>query len=203
MAHGDLARGQKKGFHRGVIFGFFDESGFSDRPHVVRTWSVRGETPIIRSAGGWKRVTAAGMVIFNAKSKRTNACAWIFRKGMRKEKMLAILKDIKKKYRRHQFVLLWDSLPAHKARIVTRFVEANRAWLRAIRFPSYAPEFNPQEYVWSGTKRKDFGNYCAPSLKSLHRRVRRTLTKRSRERTFLRGCLKASGLFTARELGEG
>lgn len=186
-----------------MIFGFFDESGFSDRPHMVRTWSVRGETPIIQSAGGWKRVTAAGMLVFNTRSKRTHTCAWIFRKGMRKEKMLAVLKDIKKKYRRYCFVLLWDSLPAHKAKIVTRFIEANRLWLTAIRFPSYAPEFNPQEYVWSGTKRKDFGNYCAPSLQSLHRKVRATLKRRSRESTFLRGCLKASGLFTARELGEG
>lgn len=143
------------------------------------------------------------MLVFNARSKRTHTCAWIFRKGMRKEKMLAVLKDIKKKYRRYCFVLLWDSLPAHKAKIVTRFIEANRSWLTAIRFPSYAPEFNPQEYVWSGTKRKDFGNYCASSLQSLHRKVRATLKRRSHESTFLRGCLKASGLFTARELGEG
>jgi len=143
------------------------------------------------------------MTVFNAKTKRTSALSWLLKRSMRKEKMLSLLKDLKKKYHRYQFVFLWDSLPAHKAKIVMRFVEENRAWLTTVRFPSYAPELNPQEYVWSGTKRKDFGNYCAPNIHSLHGKVRRVLKKRAGEPSFLRGCIKASGLFTARELGEG
>lgn len=198
-----MACDKKRGYKRGVIFGFFDESGFSDRPHVVRTWGICGTTPIIKSAGGWKRITAASMITFNTKTKRTSSPVWIFRKGMRKEKMLSILKDVKKRYGRYLFVLLWDGLPAHKAKIVTKFVESNRAWLTAVRFPSYAPELNPQEYVWSGVKRADLGNFSPPTLASLHGKVRRTLRKRSKEAPFLKGCLKASGLFTARELGEG
>lgn len=186
-----------------MIFGFFDESGFSDRPHVVRTWGLKGQTPLIQSAGGWKRLTAAGMTVFNARTKRTSALFWLLRRGMRKEKMLSILNDLKKRHRRHRFILLWDSLPAHKAKRVARFVEDNRTWLTAVRFPSYAPELNPQEYVWSGTKRKDFGNYCAPSLSSLHGKVRRALKKRAGESAFLKGCIRASGLLNARELGEG
>lgn len=186
-----------------MIFGFFDESGFSDRPHVVRTWGLKGQTPLIQSAGGWKRLTVAGMTVFNARTKRMTSLFWLLKKSMRKEKMRSILDDLKKRYHRHHLILLWDSLPAHKAKIVMRFVEANSAWLTAVRFPSYAPELNPQEYVWSGTKRKDFGNYCAPSIQSLHGKVRRVLKKRAGKPAFLRGCIKASGLFTARELGEG
>jgi putative transposase len=186
-----------------VIFGFFDESGFSDRPHVVRTWGLKGQTPLIQSAGGWKRLTAAGMVVLNAKTKRTSALFWLLQKGMHKEKMLSILNDLKKKYRRRRFTLLWDSLPVHKAKIVTRFVEENSSWLTDVRFPCYAPELNPQEYGWSGMKRKDFGNYCAPSIQSLKGKVRRVLKKRASERAFLRGCIKASGLLNAGELGEG
>ena len=125
-------------------------------------------TPVIASAGGWKRITAAGMVTFNTKTKRTGAPVWIFRKGMRKEKMLSILKDIKKRYSRYQFVMLWDSLPSHKAKMVMKYVEENKRWLTAVRFPSYAPELNPQEYVWSGVKRSDLGNYTPPTIQSLH-----------------------------------
>ena len=145
----------------------------------------------------------AGMVTFNTKTKRTGAPVWIFRKGMRKEKMLSILKDIKKRYSRYQFVLLWDSLPAHKAKMVMKYVEENKRWLTAVRFPSYAPELNPQEYVWSGVKRADLGNYTPPTIQSLHRKVRRTLKRRSHQSKFLKGCIEGSGLLTARELGEG
>ena len=199
----DLARGQKKGFKNGVIFGFFDESGFSDRPHVVRTWGLKGQTPIIRSKGGWKRLTAAGMIALNARSRRIRGIAWLTKRGMRKEKILRILGDLKKRYRDKHLVLLWDGLPAHKANIVKRFVEENQNWLLVLRFPAYAPELNPQEYVWSGTKRSDLGNTCLASLPQLRGKVYRSLKRRGRNTSFLRGCLKASGLFTARELGEG
>ena len=185
-----------------MIFGFFDESGFSDRAHVVRTWSVRGHTPIIRSKGGWKRLTAAGMITLNVRSKRTKALAWISKRGMRKEKVVAILRDLKRRYRTRRLVLLWDGLPAHKAGVVQRFIEENERWLTVIRFPAYAPELNPQEYVWSGTKRADLGNTCLDTLAQLRGKVYRSLTRRSRNGSFLRGCLKAAGLFTARELGE-
>jgi len=117
--------------------------------------------------------------------------------------MLSILKDLKKRYSRYQFVLLWDSLPAHKAKRVMEYVEENKRWLTAVRFPSYAPELNPQEYVWSGVKRADLGNYTPPTIQSLHGKVRRTLERRSHQSKFLKGCIAGSGLLTARELGEG
>lgn len=186
-----------------MIFGFFDESGFSDRPHVVRTWGLRGQTPVIRSRGGWKRITVAGMVALSTRTMRIRSLAWISKRSMRKEKVLAILRDLKERYRKGHLVLLWDGLPAHKANIVKCFVEENAQWLTVIRFPAYAPELNPQEYVWSGTKRSDVGNTCFSSLTELRGKVYRSLKKRSRNAPFLRGCLKASGLFNARELGEG
>lgn len=157
----------------------------------------------MRSKGGWKRITAAGMILFNTKSKRTNALAWLSKRGMRKEKLLSILKDIKRRYGRKHFILLWDGLPAHKAKIVQTFIKENTAWLIVHRFPAYAPEFNPQEYLWSAVKRKDMGNYCPSTSAELRSKVYRTLKKRRRASSFLRGCIKAAGLFTARELGEG
>ena len=117
--------------------------------------------------------------------------------------MLSILKDIKKRYSRYQFVMLWDSLPSHKAKMVMKYVEENKRWLTAVRFPSYAPELNPQEYVWSGVKRSDLGNYTPPTIQSLHGKVRRTLKRRAHQSKFLKGCIEGSGLLTARELGEG
>jgi transposase len=185
------------------VFGFFDESGFSDRPHIVRTWGMKGHTPVIRSHGGWKNVTAAGMIVFNTRTKRTQALSWISKKSMCKEKLLDILHTLKKKYHTQHLILLWDGLPAHKATIIRHFVEENTSWLTVIRFPAYAPELNPQEYLWSGTKRADMGNICMDSHKALRGKVYRSLKKRSCNKAFLRGCIKASGLFTARELGEG
>ena len=128
--------------------------------------------------------------------------AWLSKRGMRKERVISILEDLKKKYGKKRFVLMWDGLPAHQAKIVIRWIEDNDSWLRAFRFPAYAPELNPQEYEWSALKRKDMGNYCPLTTGRLRAKVYRSMRKRSKEQKFLRGCLKASGLFTAKELGE-
>ena len=185
-----------------MIFGFFDESGFADKPYVARSWGLRGHTPIIRSRGGWRRVTAAGMITFNARTKRKITLAWLMKRGMRKEKLLSILCELKHRYGRKHFVLLWDGLPAHKAKIIQKFIMENNSWLTVYRFPAYAPELNPQEYLWSAVKRKDMGNYCPPNSAALHSKVYRSMKKRKKSSSFLEGCLKASGLFNAKELSE-
>ena len=37
----------KKGLQIDALLGFLDETGFSDRPTVRRTWAQKGKTPII------------------------------------------------------------------------------------------------------------------------------------------------------------
>ena len=86
--------------------------------------------------------------------------------------------------------------------MVRRFIEENTLWLQVFRFPAYAPELNPQEYVWSAVKRKDMGNYCPKATAHLRSKVYRSLRKHQHASSFLRGCLAASGLFNAKELGE-
>ena len=142
------------------------------------------------------------MITFNTKTKRTTALAWLSKRSMRKEKLLTILGNLKRRFKKKRFVMLWDGLPAHKAKVVQRFIEENRSWLSVHRFPAYAPELNPQEYLWSGVKRKDMGNYCPKTTWNLRSKVYRSLRKRQNARSFLRGCLKASGLFSVKELGE-
>lgn len=142
------------------------------------------------------------MICLNTKSKRTTALAWLSKRGMRKEKLISILKDIKRRYDKKRFVLLWDGLPAHKAKIVQAFIKGNTSWLTVHRFPAYAPELNPQEYMWSAVKRKDMGNYCPNGSRQLRSKVYRSLQGRKNKQSFLRGCLKASGLLYAKELGE-
>jgi transposase len=159
-------------------------------------------TPIIKSRGGWRRITAAGMITLNTKSGRTSALAWLSKRGMRKEKAIWILNNLKRRYGRKHLVLMWDGLPAHKAKVVQTFIKENSSWLTVHRFPGYSPELNPQEYVWSAVKRKDMGNYCPKDSVKLRSKVYRSLKGRKKSQSFLKGCLKASGLFNAKELGE-
>jgi transposase len=143
------------------------------------------------------------MIVFHTKTKRVRSFAWLSKRSMRQEKILTILRDLKRRYARKHLVLFWDGLPAHRANRVRRHITENNSWLTVHRFPAYAPELNPQEYLWSAVKRKDMGNYCPQKPVQLTGKVYRSLRKRQNSSAFLKGCLKASRLFSAKELGEG
>jgi len=43
---------------------FIDESGISQRPHRVRTWSRRGQTPILQYNFNWDTLSAVAGITF-------------------------------------------------------------------------------------------------------------------------------------------
>jgi transposase len=49
--------------------------------------------------------------------------------------------------------LVVDGLPAHKTKLVKRYVESTKGRLSLHFLPGYAPELNPDELVWSHVKR--------------------------------------------------
>ncbi|MEV7013921.1 transposase [Streptosporangium sp. NPDC051022] len=49
-------------------------------------------------------------------------------------------------------MLVWDNLTSHKDALMRSLI-ATRPWLTVFYLPSYAPELNPVEAVWSHFKR--------------------------------------------------
>lgn len=199
-----MAEHKKGGLKSKATFAFFDEAGVSDKPFVTTTWGKRGKTPRISSAGGWKTRSLMGMILFSGHRKQTGNYVWIKRSSVKKEDILSMLSDIKKKHGGTDtpFILLWDGLAAHKANVVQEFIVANSSWLSVHRFPAYAPELNPQEYQWSSLKRKDLGNYCPETMDDLERKARNGIRRMKNDSELLKGFLKKSGLWGVKELGE-
>ena len=45
---------------------FIDETGLSERPHRVRTWALRGQTPVLQMHFNWHQLSAiAGLTFWN------------------------------------------------------------------------------------------------------------------------------------------
>jgi transposase len=102
----------KRAKKRGAEIFFWDESGFRSDSVQGKTWGVKGQTPIISVPGTRQSVSAASAV--NAKGGFW--CA-TYKGGMNAELFIALLKAMM--FRRKKPVLLiLDSLPAHKAKIV-------------------------------------------------------------------------------------
>lgn len=61
------------------------------------------------------------------------------------ESLIEFIRELRRHFRGEQVILLWDGLPSHRSRMMTRFLAEQRHWLEVRRLPAYAPELNPAE----------------------------------------------------------
>ena len=195
MEENNLAQAVKKGALLRAVFCFYDESGFSERPTVRRTWAPKGKTPIIRSTGSWKNISATGIVATDAKMKHVRAFCTFKKGAVRKENTLLTLRHLLRHIQK-PIALFWDGLAQHRAKIVREFLakHSNRFVITEC-FPSYAPELNPQEYIWAASKTKDMANFCPNDDSDLLCRAQKSIRRIQKSPHILRGALKKSGLF--------
>ncbi|MCK9923326.1 transposase [Frankia sp. AgPm24] len=91
-------------------------------------------------------------------------------------------------------VLVWDNLNIHRCAEMLAFIAANALWLTVIRLPSYSPELNPVEGVWSLLKRGEIANRVLVDVDHLTGLVRRGLRRVGHHPDLLEGCLAGTGL---------
>lgn len=190
-----VAETPKKGAWLNATFCFYDESGYSERPVVRRTWGTRGETPIVRSTGSWNNISATGILATDAQMRRVRAFCALKRGSVKKEDTLLTLRHLAR-HVQGRIALFWDGLAQHRAQIVKVFLAKQRKrFVMVERFPAYAPELNPQEYVWASSKTKDLAGYVPETTDELLRRARKSIRRIQRSPDILKGALRASGLF--------
>jgi len=86
-----------------------------------------------------------------------------------------------------------DNLNIHLAPELADFARENKDWLRVFQLPSYAPELNPAEGIWSLLKRA-IASFAAAGLDGLVRIVKRKLKKIQYRPHLIDGCLAGTGL---------
>lgn len=98
---------------------FVDESGLSERPHRVRTWSPRGQTPVLQYSFNWQGLSAlAGITIWHFYFR-------LFLGSIKAPQVIQFLEHLQ----RHiggRLTIIWDGLPAHRSRLVRAFVAGQR-----------------------------------------------------------------------------
>ncbi|MEE1767972.1 transposase [Streptomyces sp. JV185] len=88
-------------------------------------------------------------------------------------------------------VLVRDNLRTRLMPQMKELIPANEDWLTVFHFPSYAPDLNPQEGVWS-VANGTIGNLAAANLDQLVAAVKRSLEKTQYRPHLIDGCLSRS-----------
>ena len=176
------------------MLAFWDESGISQRATVRRTWAPQGHTPVITSAGSWRSRSVIAIITCTSRGRKPKLFLRIFPHAIKHPDVIRGLKEFRRHAQR-RVILLWDGLMPHRARSTNEYLKAQRHWLRTYRFPPYAPELNPPEYLFSASKSKDLAGLYVDTIDDIDGHIRNSKRRLQRRPDLLTGFLKASGLF--------
>jgi transposase len=195
LAEVPLAPDQKKARATSALLIFLDESGFSERPSVRRTWAPRGQTPILIAPFNWKRLSAIASLITTPEARRVGLCLRLEPGTVKQPQVLAYLKVLKRHVCRRKVILLWDRLPAHRGAKVQEWIAQESSWLTMEYLPPYAPELNPVEYFWSHLSRTDLAQFVGENLNAVRSQARKAACRVRHRPELGKAFLKHSGLF--------
>ena len=142
-----------------------DEARVRSDPVLGRSWELRGQTPEVPTSGqrpsvnALAAVTARGEFWFEIYTHRLNAAA-----------LVELLRRFMRGRKNRDFLVL-DGHPAHRARIVSDYVQRLRGRLELYFLPGYAPELNPDEFAWNHLKRPGVSQKPLRQGESLRSRV--------------------------------
>lgn len=132
----------------------------------------------------------AGLILFTAQGNNPRAMFRLQPGSMDGDDFIALLKDVKVEMHGKKLLLIWDGLPAHRAKKVVAYIKSQRHWLRVERYPAYAPELSPVEFMWAPMKNKDLAQVPPKGLWHLKRVIRKAFRRMKRNKILLKNCLR-------------
>ncbi|MFC4612258.1 transposase [Streptomyces maoxianensis] len=137
------------------------------KPHRSRTWAPRGQTPVVPVRGASRgRISLAALACY----KPGQTSRQFYRPRVQSHLKGAHQGFTWKDYRdlvvrAHlqlggPIVLIWDNLNVHRSAGMRQYA-ADHDWLTVIQLPSYAPQLNPVEGIWSLLRRSCTANVCS------------------------------------------
>jgi transposase len=165
----DYPKLRNRAKRRGADLFFLDEAGIRSDGPLQRTWGAKGQTPIVKTSGqrqsvnAISAVTARGAFWYSVYTGRLNAARFI-------EFLKAFMR-----HRHRPVFLVLDGLPAHKAKVVAAYVQSLQGKLELHFLPGYAPDLNPDEFVWNHLRQHGTTKTPLRKNESLRTRVEQNL----------------------------
>src|SRR5258706_6946644 len=168
-----MAPGKKNAARLGAHIVFADESGFLLIPSVVRTWARQEKAHIHRHRQGRRdKISVISGISLSPKRQRVGLYYLLFFENIGQQEVCIFLREVLRNLRGPVIVLL-DNSSTHKGEPLQKLL-GQHPRLRIKHFPSYAPELNPDEGVWSLAKR-ELSNSCPKDVDELMEDIIRSI----------------------------
>ena len=134
-----------------AIIYFEDESGIRSDFHSGKTWAPKGQTPIIQATGA-----RFGLNMIAAVSGRGQMKFMIVQGTVTAAQICEFLNRLMHDHEQ-KVILIWDGHPTHRSKKVKKCIGSFEGRLEIYTLPSYSPELNPSEQVWTHVKSNGVG----------------------------------------------
>jgi transposase len=126
------------------------------QPLVRRTWGPKGERPAMYCWDRRDRLSVIAGLTLSAGRRRVGLYFAIHAANVKTAEVEAFVRQVRRQVGRPLIVVM-DRLPAHRS--AARRLAANPESYQIEWLPSYAPQLNPVEPMWSKTKYGDMANF--------------------------------------------
>ena len=172
---------------------FLDEAGFQSDPPLGRTYGLKGKPPVVKTSG-----QRQSLHVISAVNARGEFWAATYTGKLNAEAFVMFLKNFIKG-RAGKIFLVIDGHPAHKANLVGRYVAGLRGRLELVPLPTYAPDLNPDEFVWSHMKKNGVSKKPLKKNESLRDRVEEDIVDIQGNRALVRSFFCAESVCYAKD----
>ena len=179
---------KKKAKKLGARIFFLDEAGFQSDPPLGRTYGLKGHTPVVKSSGQRQSIN-----VISAVNAAGAFWAATYTGKLNAEAFVTFLRDFMKGQRTKVFLVV-DGHPAHKANLVKAYVAELQGRLELYFLPPYAPDLNPDEFVWNYMKNTGVSKKPLKKNESLRERVEADLVAISQNKSLVASFFKAASV---------
>lgn len=159
---------------------------------MVRTWAPQGQTPIHRHRQGRRdKISVISGVSVSPRRHRLGLYYLLFYDNIGQDEVAVFLRELLRHLRGPVIVLL-DNSSTHRGAPIEQLLRQHSR-LRIEHFPSYAPQLNPDEGVWSLAKR-ELANSCPNDVDELMEDILGSIESIRNSPEKLRGCIAHSEL---------
>lgn len=189
----DYPRLRRRARKLGATIFFLDEAGFSSEPNLGRTYGLKGQTPVVKTTGQRQKVNAMSAV-----NARGGFWSQVYTGMLNAGRFVEFLKAFRRGGRGKVFLVV-DGHPSHRAKVVAGYVAACRGELELHFLPPYAPDLNPDEFVWQYAKSNGAAKKPLKQNESLKQRVEADLAAIKARPKLVRSFFGASSVVYAKD----
>ena len=184
---------RKRAKRLGATIFFLDEAGFQSDPPLGRTYGLKGHTPVVVTSGQRQSIN-----VISAVTARGEFWAATYTGKLNAEAFVAFLQNFMKG-RRGKALLVVDGHPAHKANSVKQYVQSLKGRLELHFLPPYAPDLNPDEFVWSHMKTNGVSKKPLKKNESMRERVEEDIANIQGNPQLVRSFFSAASVVYAKD----